>query len=225
MTKKKGIWQRIKGFFSRGKSKGRNDDGVLYYMLRQKPVGGHWQDLQKVEKEMFEEIRRPEDLQVPDDEKNRFYKLVEIVNDNGKHGETIWEREPRGIGPTTDAEQMTKIIQEAVRQEMKEKGGSGDNNLDAIHEAFMSLREEAEKMEEIADGAEKISNMFGNKKQADSGVEYEGTLPAFMSPEARNFFVDLADEVGDNIAKSFSKAGKKEEEDELDDSFEEALEE
>lgn len=197
-----GIKSWFKGLFG---ISGDSSGGVQCYRIKVKPIDGNWKKLKDIPPKELERFNDPSEIE--DMNTDASYKLVEILDKNGTQGETVWEVEAEG----SDID-IESIVEDKLNTKLSGSGSRGQGTkLDALENSFSQVEQEADQLREIAKIADKISRMFGEGSD-DSGnslaqLEFEGKLPVWMHPQAREavkaYVSEIADEVAETVADKF----------------------
>lgn len=204
---------KIKSVFSRGGGSG----DVLYYQIKEKPPGGRWKKTAQAEPEQIEQMMKQElgpDASVEDFgpefiedlTPGHMYKCVEIIDENGTHGNNLWGpyREPQKE-PSPNAPPQSSMNQGSLIEVNTER-------MQGIKQDIESLQEVQEVMQEINTTFQKMGQMGNTHRSEDvdksrergtSDIEYKGELPAFAHPEVMKNIGNVAKDVIGSFGSEF----------------------
>lgn len=204
---------KIKSVFSRSGKSG----GVLKYQIKEKPPNGRWKKRADVTPEQLKQMLEaqkgpgadindwsPEDIE--DLKPAHWYRAVEIIDEDGTHGETIW-------GPYREPEKDT--TPDAPPQPGMDQGSLikvNTKRMEGIKKDVESLQKVQEVMQEINKTFSQIgNNTNGSNNERDaadkdydkSDINYKGDLPAYAHPEVMKNVGNVAKDVIGSVSSEF----------------------
>ncbi len=205
--------EKIKSVFSRG---GKHK-GVVKYQIKEKAPGGRWKKTADVNPEQLEQMIEmekgpeatiedwgPEDIE--DLNPGHWYRAVEIIDEEGTHGETIWGpyREPPQEKATNAAPQSSMSNGSLIKvNTQRMKGIKQDiESLQQVQQVMQEINTTFQKMGQM--GAQQSSQNDKDERQYDtSDIEYKGELPAFAHPEVMKNIGNVAKDVIGSVSSEF----------------------